>query len=182
MSTGLASVTGPCKQGYYCSLNAIREDPTDGVTGDVCPAGRYCSMCILSMCLVLMETALMVFGWVINLWLHFDCWHCFGNSVQVEYTATSMWDCNISCDILQPVSWKTGDYSSWFDMVSWQVLVLDQVNHFVPLELSPTAQVLQPKATVPTAHLVTTANLLALPNPQDLAQRVSASHKRSLQV
>ena len=36
-------MTGSCKAGYYCARGSNREDPTDGVTGDICPAGRYCS-------------------------------------------------------------------------------------------------------------------------------------------
>ncbi|XP_071497018.1 uncharacterized protein [Diadema antillarum] len=39
---GLASVTGPCDAGYYCILGALVRDPTDNVTGAVCPAGHYC--------------------------------------------------------------------------------------------------------------------------------------------
>ncbi|XP_022100039.1 zonadhesin-like [Acanthaster planci] len=39
---GLEDVSGPCLPGYYCDVTASREDPTDGVTGNVCPAGRYC--------------------------------------------------------------------------------------------------------------------------------------------
>jgi hypothetical protein len=40
---GQGVVTGQCKVGYYCGRGSDREDPTDGVTGDICPAGRYCS-------------------------------------------------------------------------------------------------------------------------------------------
>ena len=40
--TGLSVVTGDCDAGYYCAGGASRSDPTDGVTGDVCPLGRYC--------------------------------------------------------------------------------------------------------------------------------------------
>ena len=29
-------------EGYYCTLGAETSTPTDGVTGDVCPAGYYC--------------------------------------------------------------------------------------------------------------------------------------------
>lgn len=43
MFTGLGAVTGDCRIGYYCGRGSEREDPTDGVTGDICPAGRYCS-------------------------------------------------------------------------------------------------------------------------------------------
>ena len=38
----LADVTGDCDPGFYCARGASRADPTDGVTGDVCPVGRYC--------------------------------------------------------------------------------------------------------------------------------------------
>ena len=27
---------------YYCTLEALTDTPTDGVTGDVCPVGHYC--------------------------------------------------------------------------------------------------------------------------------------------
>ena len=40
---GLESPTGQCNAGYYCARGALRADPEDGVTGDVCPLGRYCS-------------------------------------------------------------------------------------------------------------------------------------------
>ena len=33
---------GPCSPGFYCTLGATRPDPTDTVTGDVCPVGSYC--------------------------------------------------------------------------------------------------------------------------------------------
>ncbi|PKU33190.1 zonadhesin-like isoform x4 [Limosa lapponica baueri] len=33
---------GPCKAGFYCQGRALTPLPTDGVTGDVCPAGAYC--------------------------------------------------------------------------------------------------------------------------------------------
>lgn len=39
---GLANVSGSCKRGYYCTLGAKQRDPTDGITGNICPAGRYC--------------------------------------------------------------------------------------------------------------------------------------------
>ena len=39
---GLPSVTGPCAPGYYCARGASLADPTDGITGDICPPGRYC--------------------------------------------------------------------------------------------------------------------------------------------
>ncbi|XP_070551430.1 uncharacterized protein [Ptychodera flava] len=39
---GLADVSGPCDAGFYCNRSANRPDPTDGITGDICPVGRYC--------------------------------------------------------------------------------------------------------------------------------------------
>lgn len=39
---GLAATAGQCQAGYYCAGRADRADPTDGVTGDICPPGRYC--------------------------------------------------------------------------------------------------------------------------------------------
>ena len=39
---GLPSVSGSCDPGYYCARGASRSDPTDGITGDICPPGRYC--------------------------------------------------------------------------------------------------------------------------------------------
>ena len=39
---GLAAVSGQCDAGYYCGDGASRADPTDGVTGNLCPPGRYC--------------------------------------------------------------------------------------------------------------------------------------------
>lgn len=52
MFTALGAVTGDCRIGYYCGRGSERDDPTDGVTGNICPAGRYCSKyigaCVLS--------------------------------------------------------------------------------------------------------------------------------------
>lgn len=31
-----------CDAGFYCILGATRPDPTDGITGKICPAGGYC--------------------------------------------------------------------------------------------------------------------------------------------
>ncbi|RUS80923.1 hypothetical protein EGW08_011304, partial [Elysia chlorotica] len=42
-STGQTNYTGPCADGYYCSLGANTSTPTDGSTGDICPEGFYCS-------------------------------------------------------------------------------------------------------------------------------------------
>nr|XP_054760934.1 uncharacterized protein LOC129267226 [Lytechinus pictus] len=39
---GLADVAGKCMEGFYCISTAVRPDPTDGITGDICPRGRYC--------------------------------------------------------------------------------------------------------------------------------------------
>ena len=41
-TTGLHTVTGQCLSGYYCDRGAKIADPTDGITGNICPAGRYC--------------------------------------------------------------------------------------------------------------------------------------------
>lgn len=38
----LATPKYECKEGYYCILNASRADPTDNVTGNICPTGSYC--------------------------------------------------------------------------------------------------------------------------------------------
>ena len=40
--TGLDTPTFECKEGYYCTLGASQANPTDGVTGNVCPKGNYC--------------------------------------------------------------------------------------------------------------------------------------------
>lgn len=39
---GLSTMTGSCKEGYYCIGGSTLEAPTDGVTGDLCPAGGFC--------------------------------------------------------------------------------------------------------------------------------------------
>ncbi|XP_021231890.1 zonadhesin-like isoform X5 [Numida meleagris] len=39
---GQTGPSGPCKAGFYCQGRALTALPTDGVTGDVCPAGAYC--------------------------------------------------------------------------------------------------------------------------------------------
>jgi hypothetical protein len=39
---GLSAPTGLCAAGYYCIGSAVIENPTDGTTGDICPAGSYC--------------------------------------------------------------------------------------------------------------------------------------------
>ena len=40
--TGLDVPTFECKEGYYCTLEASQANPTDGVTGNICPKGNYC--------------------------------------------------------------------------------------------------------------------------------------------
>lgn len=42
-SSGLDAVSGPCKQGFYCVMNATTSEPKDGKSGDVCPMGHYCT-------------------------------------------------------------------------------------------------------------------------------------------
>ena len=39
---GLSVETAPCAMGYFCTRGASQPNPTDGVTGDVCPMGKYC--------------------------------------------------------------------------------------------------------------------------------------------
>lgn len=39
---GNTQPTGQCTAGYFCTLSASNSTPTDGTTGDICPAGRYC--------------------------------------------------------------------------------------------------------------------------------------------
>ena len=39
---GLTTSRGPCDAGFICVLGAISSSPTDGVTGERCPAGGYC--------------------------------------------------------------------------------------------------------------------------------------------
>ncbi|EDV25654.1 uncharacterized protein TRIADDRAFT_55968 [Trichoplax adhaerens] len=39
---GLTQPTGKCKEGYFCIQGATVADPTDKITGDVCPLGHYC--------------------------------------------------------------------------------------------------------------------------------------------
>ena len=35
-------LTGDCNAGYLCESAATTATPTDGTTGDRCPAGSYC--------------------------------------------------------------------------------------------------------------------------------------------
>ncbi|XP_075046430.1 uncharacterized protein LOC142107145 [Mixophyes fleayi] len=39
---GLTEQSGRCLAGYWCIMGAEISNPTDGVTGDVCPAGKFC--------------------------------------------------------------------------------------------------------------------------------------------
>ena len=40
--SGLDAVTGPCNKGFFCKANATKFEPSDGITGDICPVGHYC--------------------------------------------------------------------------------------------------------------------------------------------
>lgn len=42
--SGLGSPDGLCDPGYFCTSKATVPNPTDGTTGDVCPAGGFCEM------------------------------------------------------------------------------------------------------------------------------------------
>lgn len=37
-----SNVTALCSPGYFCAKGAWRSKPDDGITGDICPRGRYC--------------------------------------------------------------------------------------------------------------------------------------------
>ncbi|GKT33090.1 hypothetical protein ADUPG1_007102, partial [Aduncisulcus paluster] len=39
---GISQVSTACDAGYYCLGGATKPNPTDGVTGDICPIGMYC--------------------------------------------------------------------------------------------------------------------------------------------
>lgn len=39
---GLAAVSGPCSAGFHCTRGASVPNPTDGITGDLCPPGHFC--------------------------------------------------------------------------------------------------------------------------------------------
>lgn len=39
---GNTEPSGPCSPGYFCTSGAYNSTPTDGVTGNICPAGKYC--------------------------------------------------------------------------------------------------------------------------------------------
>ena len=40
--SGNTEPTDECAAGYYCTQGAYSATPTDGVTGDICPAGGFC--------------------------------------------------------------------------------------------------------------------------------------------
>lgn len=39
---GQPNVTGSCLAGFYCTIGALESNPTDNVTGNICPIGHYC--------------------------------------------------------------------------------------------------------------------------------------------
>lgn len=39
---GLVAVSGPCRAGFHCTQAAAVPNPTDGITGDLCPPGHFC--------------------------------------------------------------------------------------------------------------------------------------------
>lgn len=41
---GIAAPTYHCAGGFYCTLRASSANPTDGITGNICPKGHYCPM------------------------------------------------------------------------------------------------------------------------------------------
>ncbi|XP_032352703.1 multiple epidermal growth factor-like domains protein 6 [Camelus ferus] len=41
--SGLEAVSGPCSAGFHCIQGASVPNPTDGITGDFCPSGHFCS-------------------------------------------------------------------------------------------------------------------------------------------
>lgn len=41
--SGLHAVTGPCNPRFFCIANATTNEPRDGVSGDICPEGHYCT-------------------------------------------------------------------------------------------------------------------------------------------
>ena len=41
---GNTEPSGLCTAGYYCTQGASNSTPTDGVTGNICPAGKYCEI------------------------------------------------------------------------------------------------------------------------------------------
>eukprot|EP00466_Bigelowiella_natans_P015235 jgi/Bigna1/85198/estExt_fgenesh1_pg.C_20409 len=41
-TSGLSNYTGDCSAGYFCTSGAGKPTPTDGITGNICPVGKYC--------------------------------------------------------------------------------------------------------------------------------------------
>ncbi|XP_044928344.1 SCO-spondin isoform X2 [Mustela putorius furo] len=39
---GLVAISGPCRAGFHCIQAAAVPNPTDGITGDLCPPGHFC--------------------------------------------------------------------------------------------------------------------------------------------
>ncbi|GCC23266.1 hypothetical protein chiPu_0001660 [Chiloscyllium punctatum] len=39
---GLIEPSGSCLTGFYCFRGAMYPNPTDGITGDICPMGKFC--------------------------------------------------------------------------------------------------------------------------------------------
>ncbi|XP_038634725.1 latent-transforming growth factor beta-binding protein 1-like [Scyliorhinus canicula] len=39
---GLVKSSGSCFPGFYCLRGAMYPNPNDGITGDICPMGKYC--------------------------------------------------------------------------------------------------------------------------------------------
>nr|XP_006821768.1 PREDICTED: multiple epidermal growth factor-like domains protein 10-like [Saccoglossus kowalevskii] len=44
LTSGQPNVTDQCDEGYFCSSAAYIANPTDGVTGDICPIGHHCPL------------------------------------------------------------------------------------------------------------------------------------------
>ncbi|KAM8989348.1 uncharacterized protein PRD47_016773 [Ara ararauna] len=42
-ASGLSVPSGECTTGFYCKAGATIPNPTDGVTGNICPGGTYCT-------------------------------------------------------------------------------------------------------------------------------------------
>ncbi|XP_071497013.1 uncharacterized protein [Diadema antillarum] len=41
---GKTNVTAQCAEGFYCTRGADTSNPSDGMTGDICPVGHYCEL------------------------------------------------------------------------------------------------------------------------------------------
>lgn len=39
---GLVAMSGPCSAGFHCAQGASLPNPTDRITGDLCPPGHFC--------------------------------------------------------------------------------------------------------------------------------------------